>query len=121
MDRWAQLTHLLSFACCSVSLPPLGAIAGSLLSTAVLARLGRRAALALSAACFLAGFLAMGVAALPRAASLVAAGRAATGLGVGLAVPSAALYISEVKQDLGATLCLVFRSVAPSCGVGRGR
>jgi len=80
-----------------VSLPPLGAMLGSLLSSCTLAY-SRRASIFLSGLLFLAAFSLMGVAHLASFLPLVLAGRLLSGMGVGIAVPSSAIYIAEISS-----------------------
>lgn len=80
-----------------VSLPPLGAMGGSALSSCTLTY-SRKGSLLLSGLMFLVSFTLVGVAHPASSLPLVLAGRALGGVGVGLAVPSAAIYIAEISS-----------------------
>ena len=82
-----------------VSLPPLLALISSALSSVLLQYLGRKKSIILSGFIFLSSFLMIGLAAqIPSPEKLILAGRAWSGLGVGLGVPSTAIYISECSS-----------------------
>jgi len=80
-----------------VSLPPLGAIIGSALSSCTLAY-SRRASIFLSGLLFLAAFSLIGFAHHVEALPLVLVGRLLSGMGVGVAVPSSAIYVAEISS-----------------------
>ena len=83
----------------TVSFPPLLAIVGSALSSLLLNFLGRKNSLLLSGFFFFSSFLLIGLADFTASrAGLVLAGRAISGLGVGLGVPSASIYIAETSS-----------------------
>jgi len=78
-----------------VSLPPLGAMVGSASSSVTLNFLGRKWSLIVCGLIFFLGFLLIGLAQIQSTVALILLGRALSGIGVGLAVPSASIYIAE--------------------------
>ena len=84
-----------------VSLPPLLALIGSLLSSLLLNYLGRKNSIILSGFIFLTSFLMIGLADLITISeTMILAGRALSGLGVGLGVPSTSIYIAECSSPV---------------------
>ena len=89
-----------------MSLPPLGAILGSCLSSFSLNWAGRKCSRIISGILFSLSFLLIGLASIPSSVEMILAGRGLSGIGVGLAVPSAAIYIAEcASPSLRGTLC----------------
>ena len=83
----------------TVSFPPLLAIVGSALSSILLNFLGRKNSILLSGFIFASSFLLIGLADFTANRNgLVLAGRAISGLGVGLGVPSTSIYIAETSS-----------------------
>eukprot|EP00092_Neocalanus_flemingeri_P046464 GFUD01052267.1.p1 GENE.GFUD01052267.1~~GFUD01052267.1.p1 ORF type:complete len:481 (-),score=118.98 GFUD01052267.1:59-1501(-) len=81
-----------------VSLPPMGAILGSCLSSLTLNWAGRKCSIILSGVMFFLSFLLIGLASIPSSVEMIITGRALSGIGVGLAVPSAAIYVAECSS-----------------------
>ena len=82
-----------------MSFPPLLAIVGSALSSILLNFLGRKNSILLSGFFFSSSFLLIGLADFtPSRDELVLTGRAISGLGVGLGVPSTSIYIAETSS-----------------------
>ena len=82
-----------------MSFPPLLAIVGSALSSILLNFLGRKNSILLSGFIFFSSFLMIGLADFTGSRDgLVLAGRAISGLGVGLGVPSTSIYIAETSS-----------------------
>jgi len=81
-----------------VSLPPLGAIVGSSLSSLSLNWGGRKFSIILSGIFFFTSFLLIGLASLSSSVGMILAGRALSGLGVGLGVPSTSIYVAECSS-----------------------
>lgn len=79
-----------------VSLLPFGAICGSLISSLPLNKFGRRPTLFLAGFIFMIANLLIGLADLNSSIAMVLVGRCIAGIGVGISVPSAVIYISEV-------------------------
>ena len=101
----------------SVSLPPLGAILGSLLSSVSLNFAGRKLSILLTGFIFLLSFLIIGLASIPSSVEMVLAGRAISGLAVGLAVPSTAVYVSECSSSTLRSIVSALPAVFLSLGV----
>merc|ERR1712110_1093741 len=79
--------------------PPLLAIFGSVLSSVLLDKLGRRLSIILAGAILGSSFLLIFVADfISSSQDLILAGRAISGLGVGLGVPATAIYVAEVSS-----------------------
>jgi len=81
-----------------VSLPPLAAIVGSSASSFSLSLLGRKFSIILAGIFFLVSFLIIGLASITSSVGMILAGRAISGLGVGLGVPSTSIYIAECSS-----------------------
>jgi len=81
-----------------VSLPPLGAILGSSLSSLSLNWGGRKFSIILSGVFFFSSFLLIGLANISSSVVMILAGRALSGLGVGLGVPSTSIYVAECSS-----------------------
>ena len=82
----------------AVSLPPMGAVVGSCLSSITLNFMGRKNSIILSGVIFFLSFLLLGLASIPSSVEMILIGRALSGLGVGLAVPSSAIYVAECSS-----------------------
>jgi MFS family permease len=76
----------------------MGAILGSCLSSITLNWAGRKYSIVLSGVMFFLSFLLIGLASIPSSVEMILAGRALSGIGVGLAVPSAAIYVAECSS-----------------------
>ena len=81
-----------------VSLPPMGAILGSCLSFWTMNYLGRKYSIIMSGIIFFLSFLLIGLASILASVEIILTGRALSGVGVGLAVPSAAIYVAECSS-----------------------
>merc|ERR1719431_2233404 len=81
-----------------VSLPPMGAILGSCLSYWTMNYLGRKHSIIMSGIIFFLSFLLIGMASTLASVEIILTGRALSGVGVGLAVPSAAIYVAECSS-----------------------
>jgi MFS family permease len=77
----------------------MGAVVGSCLSSITLNFMGRRDSIILSGVIFFLSFLLIGLASIPSSVEMILIGRALSGLGVGLAVPSAAIYVAECSSQ----------------------
>ena len=82
----------------TVSLPPLGAILGSSLSSLSLNYVGRKFSIILAGVFFFLSFVLIGLASISSSVGMILAGRALSGLGVGLGVPSTAIYVAECSS-----------------------
>ena len=71
---------------------------GSSLSSISLNCVGRKYSIILSGVIFFLSFLLIGLASTPSFVEMILAGRALSGFGVGLAVPSAAIYVAECSS-----------------------
>ena len=81
-----------------MSLPPLGAILGSSLSSLSLNWMGRKFSIILAGVFFFLSFVLIGLASISSSVGMILAGRALSGLGVGLGVPSTAIYVAECSS-----------------------
>ena len=79
-------------------MPPLGAILGSSLSSLSLNWGGRKFSIILSGVFFFSSFLLIGLANISSSVVMILAGRALSGLGVGLGVPSTSIYVAECSS-----------------------
>ena len=82
----------------AVSLPPMGAILGSSLSSLSLNWAGRKYSIILSGVFFFLSFILIGLASFSSSVEMILAGRALSGIGVGLGVPSTAIYVAECSS-----------------------
>lgn len=81
------------------SLTPLGALCGGLLSSLPLSRLGRRLTMVISSLLFIFSFLFLGISSLTESLGSIFAARALMGVGVGLTIPSAQIYVAECTES----------------------
>ena len=81
-----------------VSLPPLGAILGSSLSSVSLNFGGRKFSIILSGMFFFMSYILIGLASVFTSVDMIHAGRALSGVGVGLGVPSTSIYVAECSS-----------------------
>ena len=77
----------------------MGAILGSCLASLTLNWAGRKYSIILSGIMFFFSFLLIGMASIPSSVEMILAGRALSGIGAGLAVPSAAIYVAECSSS----------------------
>ena len=81
-----------------MSLPPLGAIIGSVLSSFLLNSLGRKSTIIIAAVFLSNSFLIIGLAEHFMSVRMIQWGRAISGLGVGLGIPSTTIYVAECSS-----------------------
>jgi len=77
----------------------MGAILGSCLSSCTMNWAGRKLSIILSGIIFFLSFLLIGLASIFSSVEMILIGRALSGVGVGLAVPSTAIYIAECSSS----------------------
>ena len=80
------------------ALAPLGALTGGLLAGLPLSRLGRRLTLILTAAIYVVAFLVLGSSYEHESLPVILVSRVACGLGVGMSIPAAQIYVSECTE-----------------------